>query len=184
MNYDKDYLQAGYLFNKMASQVAAGATFEKDAGIQEIWEWLQSMYDKVMGYFSGGKPKGDPAAIGHLADIAKAVRPLGSLESLGAKGVGPSQGPSQGPGQLFPGESSLDVGPGSQIPFLSAADREALNLAKMQAITAGPAAGPDTPGVSVESISPLEEKTMETPGQPSLKQWIKATMPAALRYAP
>jgi hypothetical protein len=60
MNYDKDYLQAGYLFNKMAAQAAAGETFEKDAGLKEIWEWLKKMYGNVAGYFGGGAEAAAP----------------------------------------------------------------------------------------------------------------------------
>jgi hypothetical protein len=72
MNYNKEYLQAGYLFNKMSSQVAAGATFEKDAGIQEIWEWLQDMYGKVKNWMGFGAQAPEGAAE-DVSNIFKAI---------------------------------------------------------------------------------------------------------------
>jgi hypothetical protein len=72
MNYDKEYLQAGYLFTKMSARIAAGETFEKDAGVSDIWEWLKDMYAKVMNWMGGRDPEAISPGAGNMRSTGEA----------------------------------------------------------------------------------------------------------------
>lgn len=54
MEHDNEYLQAGYLFYKMSTDIEAGRHFNKEADLAAIYKWLQNIYQNIMKYFDFG----------------------------------------------------------------------------------------------------------------------------------